>query len=173
MFRTITFLFIFCFTLANTSVLAQSKNKIPCTTKEYKQFNFWVGNWNVYDTKGKLIGTNHVKKMSNACTIQENWSSKVGPSKGTSYNYYDKNDGSWNQLWIDNAGGNLKLKGKLVGKNMVLKSDLVKNSKGNYYNQITFFNNSDGTVTQVWELLDENNTVFNEIFRGIYKRNTK
>lgn len=165
-------LFIVLF-ITPSSIFSQSKNKIPCSTKEYKQFDFWIGNWNVYNTKGKLIGTNNVVRMPNACTIQENWSSTTSPSKGTSYNYYDAKDSSWNQLWIDNVGGNLKLKGKLIGKNMVLKGALIKGKKREFYNQITFFNNNDGTVTQLWELLDKNGKVFNELFRGIYKKSTK
>ncbi len=156
-----------------TETYSQDKSKVACTTVAYKQFDFWIGIWNVYDVKSKLIGTNTVVKMPNACTIQENWSSKTSTNKGTSYNYYDVTDNTWNQLWIDNAGSILKLKGKLIGKNMVLKSDLITGKKKSFYNQITFFNNSDGTVTQLWELLDKDGIIFNEIFRGIYKRITK
>ncbi len=152
--------------------IAQSKSKIPCSTKEYKQFDFWVGNWNVYNAKNQLIGTNKIVKMSNACAIQENWSSSVGPSKGTSYNYYNQADKSWNQVWIDNTGTSLELKGHYKNNKMILKSKLISNNKGKYYNQITWFNNSDGTVTQVWELLDVDNTPFNELFRGTYKKIT-
>lgn len=150
-----------------------SQNKKPCTSKEYKQFDFWVGNWNVYDVKNQLIGKNKVVKMNNACAIQENWSSKTGPSKGTSYNYYNAIDKSWNQVWIDNVGGSLELKGFYKNNKMVLKSKLITNKKGEYFNQITWFKNSDGSVTQLWELLDKNNTPFNEIFRGTYKKITK
>lgn len=166
-------LFVFFISIFTYTMHAQDTKKAPCSTEEYKQFDFWVGIWDVYDTKDKLIGTNSVVQMPNACTIQENWESKVGPSKGTSYNYYDVKDNSWNQLWIDNVGGILKLKGKLVGKNMILKSEITKGKNGDIYNQITFFNNTDGTVTQLWEVLDKNHKVLQELFRGKYIKNTK
>lgn len=158
------------FTFSSIQVNAQSNSKKPCSSKEYKQFDFWVGNWNVYNAKDQLIGTNKVIKMPNACVIQENWISKTGPSKGTSYNFYNATTKSWNQVWIDNAGGSLKLKGFYRNNKMILKSKLISGKKGDYYNQITWFKNSNGTVTQLWELLDINNTPFNELFRGTYKK---
>jgi hypothetical protein len=158
------------FTFLSTETYSQNKNKIPCATPVYKQFDFWIGNWNVYNAKNNLIGKNKVVKMNNACAIQENWSSETSPSKGTSYNYYNATDKSWNQIWIDNAGGSLVLKGFYKNNKMVLKSKLIRGKKGEYYNQITWFKNSDGSVTQLWELLDINNTSFNEIFRGTYKK---
>ncbi|WP_440122551.1 hypothetical protein [Tenacibaculum sp. Ill] len=53
---------------------------------------------------------------------------------------------------------------------MTLKSDLVKNEKGNYYNQITWTKNKDGSVTQVWNFLNEDLKKTKEVFRGIYKK---
>ena len=166
---TLTLFFLsFFFTV---EFLAQIKK--PCNSKEYKQFDFWVGNWNVYDSKNKLIGKNKVVRMDNACAIQENWNSMVGASKGTSYNYYNATDKKWHQVWIDNAGGSLVLKGHYKNNKMILRSTLITGKKGDYYNQITWFKNSDGTVTQLWELLDKQLTSFNEIFRGTYKKITK
>ena len=87
--------------------------KAPCDTEKHNEFNFWVGDWNVYNTSGKLIGTNQILKMQSNCVMQENWESKVGPSKGTSYNYVNLTDKTWNQVWVDNSGFTLELKGNL------------------------------------------------------------
>ncbi len=171
--KAIIVLAITIFAFTGTKTHSQNKSKTPCTTAAYKQFDFWVGSWNVYDAKNNLIGKNNVVKMKNACAIQENWSSKTSTSKGTSYNYYNAIDKSWNQVWVDNAGGSLILKGFYKHNKMVLKSNLISGKKGAYYNQITWFKNSDGSVTQLWELLDVDNTSFNEIFRGTYKKITK
>ena len=167
------YIVVLFFATINVQLNAQTKNKKPCNSKEYKQFDFWLGNWNVYNVKNQLIGTNKIVKMKNACAIQENWKSKTSQSKGTSYNFYNATDKIWNQVWIDNIGGSLELKGTYKNNKMILKSKLISGTKGDYYNQITWFNNSDGTVTQLWELLDINNTPFNEIFRGTYKKITK
>lgn len=148
---------------------AQAK-KAPCDTEKHNEFNFWVGDWNVYNTQGKLVGTNNILKMQSNCVMQENWVSKASNSRGTSYNYVDLTDNTWNQVWIDNSGYSLVLKGNLVDGKMVLKSDLVKGQKGDYYNRVTWTPNKDGSVTQVWELISTQGKVIQEAFRGIYKK---
>ena len=170
MHKAVIVLGLTIFAFLGTETYSQEKSKTSCDTAAYKQFDFWVGNWNVYDTENNLIGKNKVIKMNNACAIQENWSSKTTPSKGTSYNYYNATDKSWNQVWIDNTGGSLVLKGFYTNHKMVLKSNIIRDKKGAYYNQITWFKNANGSVTQLWELLDIDNTPFNEIFRGTYKK---
>ena len=152
------------------NLIGQNKAKTPCSGEKYSQFDFWEGSWKVYDIKGNLIGENKLIKMQNNCVMQENWISKTSPSKGTSYNYYNKSNDSWNQVWVDNSGFSLNLKGGLINGKMILKSDLIKSKKANYYNQITWSKNKDGSVTQVWEYLDEKGKVTSEAFRGIYKK---
>ena len=166
---TITFVFI-----ASTAVVkAQNNKKQPCFGEKYGQFDFWEGNWNVYNTKGELIGTNNLVKMQSNCIMQENWVSKTSSNKGTSYNYYNKVDDSWNQVWIDNTGYSLVLKGGLVNGKMVLKSKLVRGKNGDYINRVTWSKNKDNSVTQVWDYLDKNGKILSEAFRGIYKKKTK
>jgi hypothetical protein len=53
---------------------------------------------------------------------------------------------------------------------MVLKSELVNCPKGNYYNQITWTKNGDGSVTQRWDILNESNQPLSKAFEGIYKK---
>lgn len=108
--------------------------------------------------------------MQNNCVMQENWESKISQSRGTSYNYYNKTDDSWNQVWVDNTGFSLVLKGNLVNGKMILKSDLIKTNKRNYINKITWSKNDEGSVTQVWEYINEQGKVISEAFRGIYKK---
>lgn len=148
----------------------QNSQKAPCDTDKHNEFNFWVGDWNVYDTKGNLIGTNKILKMHSNCVMQENWESKASPNKGTSYNYVNLADNTWNQLWVDNSGYSLELKGNLENGSMILKSKLQKGPNGEFYNRVTWTPNKDGSVTQLWEVLSKENKVMQEAFRGIYKK---
>ena len=169
--KSAKFFLFFCLEFCLLSGFAQqNQKKVICSGENYEQFDFWEGNWNVYDTNGKLIGTNKLVKMQNNCVLQENWESKTSPNKGSSYNYFDKNDGFWHQVWIDNTGSVLNLKGKLIDGKMVLKSDVVTSQKGKYINRITWSKNEDGSVTQVWDYLNEKNEKMAEVFRGIYKK---
>ena len=153
-----------------SSIMLFAQNKNPCSTEEHKKFDFWVGDWNVYDANNKLIGINTIVKMHSNCVMQENWESKTSPNKGTSYNYYDLSDKTWNQVWVDNSGYSLVLKGNFINNSMVLKSDLVTSKKGNFYNRVTWTKNKDNSVTQLWESINQKGEVLQEVFRGIYKK---
>lgn len=97
------------------------------------------------------------------------WISK-GTNKGTSNSYYNSKDNSWNQVWVDNSGYSLVLKGSLINGKMVLKSEVVQSKKGPLYNQVTWLPNKDGSVTQLWETYKPDGSLIKEAFKGIYKK---
>lgn len=157
------------FLFANFSGTAQQPENCICCTEKYTQFDYWVGNWDVYDLNEKLIGTNKITKEYDNCVLRENWKSQ-GKSRGTSYNFYDKSDDSWNQVWVDNTGFVLRLKGNQVDGNMVLKSELTTGKNGVFYHQISWIKNDNGTITQLWETFDNHDVKLSEPFKGIYKK---
>lgn len=164
-------LFSVVFLIAMGSCLAQNTDTCECCSDSYQAFDFWVGDWTVYNTSGKVIGTNKIFKMQNACVLQENWEASNQTNTGTSYNFFDSKDRTWNQVWISNTGNILRLKGNVNPDGaMVLKSDLNQNSTGSYYNQITWSKNEDGSVTQLWQILNEKGEVIKKSFEGIYKK---
>ncbi|SEB94424.1 hypothetical protein SAMN04489761_2053 [Tenacibaculum sp. MAR_2009_124] len=170
MVRVIIYVLVSIFLAICSKVSAQNNKESFCDTKEYTQFDFWVGNWKVYNEEGTLLGTNKVIKTTNACAIQENWESKNSDSKGTSYNYFNNRDNSWNQIWIDNKGESLVLKGEFKNGVMTLKSDLIKGEKGNYRNKITWVYQENGSVIQEWVRIGENGKETKKLFKGIYKK---
>lgn len=140
-----------------------------CCTAEHGKFDFWVGDWEVFNESGEKIGENLIEKLEDNCILNENWKGENG-SSGKSYNYYDSTDDTWNQLWLSNTGNILKLKGKAQLNKMVLKSKLIQGEKGSYYNQITWNKNSDGSVTQLWEIYDPQENLLNTAFEGTYRK---
>ena len=145
-----------------------SKPQCSCCSDDHLQFDFWVGSWSVSDTLGNPIGKNRVEKIQSGCVLMENWTS--ANMTGTSYNYFDAADSTWNQLWLDSNGGQLKLKGGLINDEMVLKSELIQGKKSLYYNQLSWKENDDKSVTQTWKVFDKNDQLLQLIFLGIYKR---
>lgn len=149
-------------------LLAQSK--CSCCTESHEQFDFWVGKWTVADTLGNKVGDNLIAKRDGNCVLLEQWTGTKG-STGTSINFWDKTDATWNQLWVDNNGGVLKLKGRFESGSMVMRSEPIQGTNGNpYYNQIKWTPNQDGSVTQLWEALDQHGNTLQVIFKGIYNR---
>lgn len=164
--------FFFAFLILSISAIYSqdsTNNNCSCCSSFHDQFDFWVGEWEVYDTLDNFVGSNNIVKQYDNCLIQENWIS-AGKNRGTSYNYFNTKDSTWNQLWIDNQGTILKLKGHFVNGEMTLKSDPQKGKKVKlYYNRITWKKLENGNVIQTWDVLDENDTVLANLFKGIYK----
>jgi len=166
---TLTILFFFVLSLNSFAQDAPC----ACCSNNHNQFDFWLGEWTVYDTENNIVGTNKIIKKYENCLIQENWVSE-GKNRGTSYNYYDPNDSTWNQLWIDNQGTILNLKGTFSNGAMVLKSELLKGKKVDwYYNRITWSTIDSGYVKQTWDILDQDDNLLTTVFNGIYKPKEK
>lgn len=158
---SILFFFIYSISIAQTTC--------PCCTEQHDAFDFWEGDWIVYDTLGNQIGENTITSLENNCILNEHWRGAQG-STGRSYNYYDNTDSTWNQLWIDNGGNNLKLKGHAANNVMVMKSGLIQGRSSMYANRITWTLLDDKSVRQVWEIIDADGQVLSTAFYGIYKK---
>ena len=93
----------------------------PCAAAEHRQFDFWVGEWEVTpNIKGaKPVANSRIEKLYGGCAIRENWM-PFGGTGGGSLNGYDAADGRWHQRWQDSQGGLVDFNGGLVGQEMVL-----------------------------------------------------
>lgn len=155
---------------------AQNTPAKPCQEPSFHQFDFWIGNWQVYTPDGKKAGTNDVKQLVQGCLIQENWKSARSPYQGTSYNTFDKATGMWQQTWVDNSGLVLNLRGHF--KNGVMRLSGVSKSKNGKWieNEISWVGNNKGEVIQTWSQRPqktENSKItppWKIVFKGIYKK---
>ena len=167
--KYISIIIISCFTLI-TSMQAQSNNSTPCSAKEYAQFDFWVGSWEVTNPNGSMAGSNKIEKIQGGCVLKENWTSATPGYTGTSYNFYNAAKKQWEQMWVDNQGGSLHLKGHKTGNQMILRTDDLVNADGkSFYHQITWTANNDGSVRQYWETFVKGADVA-VAFDGLYKK---
>lgn len=90
---------------AALSVSAASAEAPPpaCVAPEFRQFDFWVGRWNVSKPDGTRVGRSEITHLSDRCAILEQWTS-AGNVTGTSINYYDAADAQWHQDWVGSDG---------------------------------------------------------------------
>lgn len=161
--------FIYLFAFIGFTSFSQTTENCACCTEQHDQFDFWVGDWKVYDTAGIEIGQNTIVQLQDNCVIQESWRSPN--STGTSYNYFNLKDSTWNQVWIDNSGAHLELKGQAIENGMQLNSDWITHSSGTeYQNQIIWRKQDDGSVTQTWNIVNKEGKIINVVFRGVYRR---
>lgn len=162
-------LIVFVAALSGFIGFAQEES-CACCTENHKAFDFWVGTWLVTNPDGSPAGSSTIVKSENECVIRENWTSAKAGYTGTSTNFYNQITGQWEQLWIDNTGAHLKLKGNRVGNQMILISDEIENATGEMNrNRITWTLNDDGTVRQLWEILRAEKVV-SIAFDGLYEK---
>jgi len=138
----------------------------PCDKRECHQFDFWIGDWNVFNAKGELAGTNKVERILGGCVIQENWSGTRG-SEGKSFNMYSPADSMWHQTWVDNEGSRLDLEGGFEDGRMVLAGDSRTPNGGSIHNRITWEKLADGRVQQHWEVSPDGEK-WSDAFLGFY-----
>lgn len=92
-----------------------NKNLRPCAyTPENRQFDFWLGEWNVESTQGGIpAGQSKIELILADCVVLEQWQSNGNPYSGKSYNIYNSALKRWEQFWVDNVGGNIFFYGGL------------------------------------------------------------
>ena len=148
----------------------ENSSACACCGEEYQQFNFWLGDWVVY-SKGKMVAFNKITKIEDGCIVRENWKSVGSNYSGTSYNFYDKVSGKWKQTWVDNQGSVLELSGAIEDNKMILQSKVKIDDAGNrVVNRLTWTNNKNGTVNQMWEASEDGGVTFVVVFDGLYRK---
>lgn len=143
----------------------------PCDSAEYRQFDFWLGQWDVYLPSGKPAGASVIQSFADGCALLENWSG-TGGFTGKSINIYDITDKQWHQSWVDNSGSRLNLDGKFTDGKMVLAADAPNPNKAGAIlrQQITWTRNADGSVRQLWETSEDAGKTWVTAFDGKYVR---
>ena len=99
--------------LAAIPHLAAAQQPAPCAGPEHRQFDFWIGDWDVTGTRGQKAGTNRIERVLGGCVLYESWTG-AGPSRGHSFNIFDPGDNKWHQTWVDNSGTLLHISGGIV-----------------------------------------------------------
>lgn len=135
---------------------------------EQRQFDFWVGDWEVHDGQGKRLGHNRVVALLGGAVLQEHWEGSQGGA-GTSLNAYVPARRLWKQCWIDSKGGVLDLEGGMEGTSMVM-SGLREDPKGKVIERITWTPLADGRVRQLWEQSRNGGGTWAVSFEGYYTR---
>jgi len=148
------------------AIFVGAQNQSPCSSPKAHEFDFWIGNWTVYQNgTEKIVGHNNIVAVADGCGIQENWKDVTGSNVGTSLNKYAFRKGKWQQFWIDNSGLTLELEGDYADNKMVMMGQ-----SPNSTDRITWFKNADGTVRQLWEQSKDKGTTWTVAFDGLYKK---
>lgn len=163
------YLLLTVFTLASLSLNAQNGQK-PCSTNAHYQFDFWIGEWEVYNTQADtVVGYNRIEKILNGCVIEENWTGSGG-FKGKSFNTYNPLDSTWSQVWVDQAGNTLHFSGEYANDQLALKGKQQTVDGIVWYTLDFYRQRADQTVRQIWKMSTDQGANWSVIFDGTYKK---
>ncbi len=153
------------------SVIEEMKRQeFPCLYNErLREFDFWIGEWNVYTTFGNKAGESKIEKILNQCVILENWKNTAG-RQGKSFNIINSNTGDWEQTWVDDSGNTTEFKKGKYENNVLSFLAEGKDQKNQIQHQrLTFYKNDDGTVRQLGEI-SGNGTDWQISYDLLYKK---
>ena len=171
--RQLISLLLFC--SATGSLFAQSQQR-PCSSHEYRQFDFWLGEWEAFDTKGQKAGDSKISLILDSCIILEEWTSATANRgiryAGKSFNTYNAATKQWQQTWVDNAGGsNEYLLGKFDNNAIIYKSSPFPFSKDTIaIRKMTFTNLSPVKLRQDGEISKDNGLSWTTEYDLEYRR---
>ncbi len=155
----------------STASVAPPPRPMPCTASQHRQFDFWIGDWDVTNPAGKPAGTNLIKPILGGCVLHESWVATGGGFVGQSFNTFDAARGVWHQTWVDAGGNLLLLEGRVDNSVMTLSDKDVPGKKEPMaWNEIAWTPNADGSLRQLWRTTADAGKSWVVAFDGKYMR---
>ncbi len=167
----------FCFALAVAlcfafDVFAQSNAQPPAkpcgASPEYRQFDFWIGEWDV-TANGNRAGESSVQLILGKCVVFENWTGARGMN-GKSFNIYDPAKGKWRQTWVDDFGTLTEFTGEFKDGVMRFVADTVDARGNKTLRKMTFFPLPEGRVRQLGERSTDGGKTWSADYDLIYAK---
>ena len=158
-------------TAAQVDTAQMKKNAEPCEhLPEARQFDFWIGTWDVFAANGVKQGTNRIEKILRGCALQENWTGGFG-REGKSLNFFEPQRRTWRQVWVADANSVLDYTAGRYENNAMTFTGRTLSPKGDtVYQKLIFRNLQPDTVHQIFESSTDKGQTWTQTWFGIYVR---
>ena len=142
-----------------------------CTAPEHRQFDFWVGEWDVFQSgQTERVAQSRIERMFDNCVIRETWMPVRGGGGG-SLNHFDSAQGRWHQTWIDSRNNRVIFEGGPVDGKMVL-TGFWKNANGPGKDglvRMTYSRVEERSVRQFGEISTDHGVTWSPFFDLTYR----
>ncbi|HYG20791.1 MAG TPA: hypothetical protein VD816_17760 [Ohtaekwangia sp.] len=150
-------------------------DSLPCMTNpQARQFDFWIGHWDVYVTGTKKhAGSSHVEMAAGGCAILEHWTSIANaPYTGNSINFIDPATKKWKQVWIGSEGINVSefLHGEYRDDAMRFEFATTDTSGKKTLTHFYLFNETLDQVRQLHEISKDDGKTWTATYDFTYRR---
>lgn len=102
----------------------QTPASAACASPQYRQFDFWAGDWEAYDADNLSVPVAHalVTRILDGCVLHEDYRGTNG-SHGESFTIFDAGRNVWHQSWVTNHGALLVIEGEPQNGAMTLSGE--------------------------------------------------
>jgi len=154
----------------NASAQASTTAAKPCGAPEYRQLDFWVGEWRVFQASDNSpVGSSKIEIVMEQCGIKESFDApQAGAADyvGTSYSSYDRKDGKWHQMYIDNSGSVGLYTGGPDANDMTFTCP----AKAGATQKMIYRRQADGSVRQIGTLSTDGGKTWQAGYDYVYRR---
>jgi hypothetical protein len=150
---------------------AAQQPTFPCESVEaFREFDFWLGEWDVHLGDGTVAGHNVITRDERGCMLTERWTGASGGT-GMSVNYVDGIDGKWVQVWNSANGAQINIRGGMTAEGMAMTGTIHYVSNGTTAPFRALWTPlPDGRVRQYFEQSNDGGETWTAWFEGFYTR---
>jgi hypothetical protein len=164
-----------CLVLCVSSLFAQQQPANPCNDAQQKQFDFWVGEWDLTTPGAKQGEVNHssnsIKRILGGCIVQENFLGGEATSLlGMSVSVFDPVAKKWKQTWVDNQGTYLDFIGEFGDGKMILSREAMRPDGTKVLQRMVWKNISANELDWSWERSLDKGQTWEVMWPVHYKR---
>jgi len=146
-----------------------------CSEPQQKQFDFWVGDWDLtWPAEGQMKaghGANSINRTLDRCVVEEHFSGGDSVSlRGMSVSTYDARSGKWKQTWVDNEGNYLDFVGEFKDGQMVLAREATRPDGAKIQQRMVWKNINAKELDWSWERSEDGGKTWQVVWSIHYKR---
>ncbi len=141
-----------------------------CSGPEYRQFDFWIGKWDVRPNgKQTIVAHSLIESLYGGCAIRENWMPLKGGGGGSLSNF-DSSMAAWRQAWVDSSGTRVDFTGAYAGDAMMITGNWrgVNGPGKDGLVRMTYTRQAGGAVRQLGEVSTDGGKSWGPSFDFIY-----
>jgi hypothetical protein len=148
---------------------SSSSNSSLCAQAERRQFDFWIGEWDLrWEKDGR--GTNIIRTTLDGCVITEEFDGAPSiPLRGSSVSTFSRQLGKWQQTWVDNQAGYLDFVGEFKDGRMVLQRKAMLEGK-EIVQRMVWYNITKDKLDWNWERSEDAGKSWKVLWKIAYIR---
>ncbi|HEV7180227.1 MAG TPA: hypothetical protein VGN11_10150 [Candidatus Baltobacteraceae bacterium] len=159
------FVFGICAAVALSTAVASAANA-GCSAPQYRQYDFFVGNWIVTRKDGKQFATDQVSKAYGGCVVWEQWHGSS--SHGAGYSGYDAVRKVWVQSFMDDQGSVYTMEGHRTADALTFEGPDYPKAGVVEQNRVAFRPLAGGVVEEYWTVSTDGWKTSKVVFDGFF-----